>query len=124
MAELVQTRTTAEILGDSPARSLLQDIFSDIHPGFLEESRTVESIFTPQAATDFLRQLTDLEMLFNPEDTYEQTVQNAIGEKETVTVNVRTDDRPERYKGIAFTRAIKTLRNVKPLMLVSVAPKQ
>ncbi len=75
MAELVKTRTTADILGDSPARELLQDIFSDLHPGFLDESRTIDSIFTPQAASDFLRQLLDLQSLFTAEDTYEQTVQ-------------------------------------------------
>jgi hypothetical protein len=74
MAELVQTRTTAEILGDSPVRELLQDIFSDLHPGFLDESRTIDSIFTPQAAGDFLRQLLDLENLFSAADSYEQTV--------------------------------------------------
>ena len=75
MAELVQTRTTAEILGDSPARELLQDIFADLHPGFLDESRTVDSIFTAQAAGDFLKQLTDLENLFTVDDSYESTVQ-------------------------------------------------
>ncbi len=75
MPELVQTRTTAEILGDSPARDLLQDIFADLHPGFLDESRTVESIFTPQSANEFLKQLTDLQNLFTVDDTYEATVQ-------------------------------------------------
>ena len=75
MAELVQTRTTAEILGDSPARELLQDIFADLHPGFLDDSRTVDSIFTAQAAGDFLKQLTDLQNLFTVDDSYESTVQ-------------------------------------------------
>ncbi len=75
MAEMVQTRTTSEILGDSPARELLQDIFSDLHPGFLDESRTIDSIFTPQAAVEFHRQLVDLAALFSIDDTYEQTVQ-------------------------------------------------
>lgn len=75
MAELVQTRTTAEILGESVARDLLQDIFADLHPGFLDESRPVASIFTPQAAGDFLKQLVDLERLLSVEDSYEQTVQ-------------------------------------------------
>ncbi len=75
MPELVQTRTTAEILGDSVARDLLQDIFSDLHPGFLDESRSVSSIFTAQSAGDFLKQLMDLESLLSVEDSYEQTVQ-------------------------------------------------
>jgi hypothetical protein len=74
MAELVETRTTAEILGESVAKELLQEIFSDLHPGFMDESRTISSIFTPQSATDFLKQLMDLENLLSVEDTYEQTV--------------------------------------------------
>jgi hypothetical protein len=74
MAELVETRTTAEILGESVAKELLQEIFSDLHPGFMDESRTISSIFTPQSAVDFLKQLMDLENLLTVEDTYEQTV--------------------------------------------------
>lgn len=74
MAELVETRTTAEILGESAARDLLQEIFSDLHPGFMDESRTIASIFTPQSAGEFLRQLMDLESLLSVEDSYEQTV--------------------------------------------------
>ncbi|MGQ9919458.1 MAG: hypothetical protein ACUVS7_18835 [Bryobacteraceae bacterium] len=74
MAELVETRTTAEILGESAAKELLQEIFSDLHPGFMDESRTIASIFTPQSAADFLKQLMDLESLLSVEDTYEQTV--------------------------------------------------
>ncbi|MEJ5367189.1 MAG: hypothetical protein WHT08_02650 [Bryobacteraceae bacterium] len=74
MAELVETRTTAEILGESAAKELLQEIFSDLHPGFMDETRTIASIFTPQSAADFLKQLMDLENLLSVEDTYEQTV--------------------------------------------------
>lgn len=74
MAELVETRTTAEILGESVAKELLQEIFSDLHPGFMDESRTISSIFTPQSAGEFLKQLMDLETLLSVEDTYEQTV--------------------------------------------------
>lgn len=74
MAELTETRTTAEILGESSARELLHEIFSDLHPGFLDESRPIASIFTPQSAAEFLKQLTDLENLLSVEDTYEQTV--------------------------------------------------
>jgi hypothetical protein len=74
MAELVETRTTAEILGESVARDLLQEIFSDLHPGFMDESRTISSIFTPQSAGEFLKQLMDLENLLTVEDSYEQTV--------------------------------------------------
>jgi type VI secretion system TssC-like protein len=80
MPELLKTRTITEILGDSPARDLLQDIFSDFHPAFLDESRTIDSIFTPQAAAEFMRQLLDLENLLSLEDTYEQTIQKLQGQ--------------------------------------------
>ncbi|MBI5083451.1 MAG: hypothetical protein HZB13_02490 [Acidobacteria bacterium] len=75
MADMVATRTTSEILGESVARELLQDIFSDLHPGFLDESRTISSIFTQQSAGDFLKQLMDLETLLSVADSYDQTVQ-------------------------------------------------
>ena len=74
MAEQVATRTTAEILGESPARELLQDIFADLHPGLIDESRDISSIFTPQSAREFLGQLLDFEKLLSPEDSYEASV--------------------------------------------------
>jgi hypothetical protein len=76
MAEEVatKTRTTAEILGESAARDLLQDIFADLHPGLIDESRDIASIFTPQSASEFLGQLTDFEKLLSETDSYEQTV--------------------------------------------------
>jgi hypothetical protein len=73
MAEQVATRT-AEILGESPARDLLQDIFADLHPGLIDETRDIASIFTPQSAKEFLGQLLDLEKLLSPEDSYEASV--------------------------------------------------
>ena len=49
MAELYEVSTqTSEILGASPARELLQDIFADLHPALIDESRDLASIFTPQ----------------------------------------------------------------------------
>jgi len=74
MADQVLTRTTAEIFGESPARELLQDIFADLHPGLIDESRDISSIFTPQSARDFLGQLMDFEKLLSPEDSYEASV--------------------------------------------------
>ncbi len=74
MAEQVATRTTAEILGASAARDLLQDIFADLHPGLIDETRDISSIFTPQSAKEFLTQLLDFEKLLSPEDSYEVTV--------------------------------------------------
>ena len=48
------------------------------------------------------------------------TVQNAVGDEAVIPINVRTDDRPERLTGVAFTRAMKVIPNVKPFTLVSV----
>ena len=74
MADEVMTRTTAEILGASAARELLQDIFADLHPGLIDETRDISSIFTPQSAKEFLGQLLDFEKLLSADDTYEITV--------------------------------------------------
>jgi Type VI secretion system, TssC, VipB len=71
---LSKSRTTAEILGESPTRDLLQDIFADLHPGFIDESRDITSIFTPQSATEFLSQLTNFEKLLSESDSYDSTV--------------------------------------------------
>jgi hypothetical protein len=77
MADFVsvtRSQTTSEILGGSAARDLLQDIFADLHPGFVDENRDVASIFTQQSATEFLTQLTNFEALLSESDTYESTV--------------------------------------------------
>lgn len=68
------TRTTDEILGKSPARELLQDIFADLHPGLTNEKREIASIFSAQSAREFLTQLTNFESLISANDTYDQTV--------------------------------------------------
>jgi hypothetical protein len=69
-----KSSTTAEILGGSSARELLQDIFADLHPGFIDESRDITSIFTPQSAGEFLAQLTNFEKLLSDADSYDATV--------------------------------------------------
>jgi hypothetical protein len=69
-----KSSTTAEILGGSSARELLQDIFADLHPGFIDESRDITSIFTPQSAGEFLGQLTNFEKLLSDADSYDATV--------------------------------------------------
>lgn len=73
-ASSTKSRTTAELLGESPARELLQDIFADLHPGFIDESRDITSIFTPQSAGEFLSQLTNFEKLLSESDSYDSTV--------------------------------------------------
>jgi hypothetical protein len=81
MAEsTTKSRTTAEILGETSARELLQDIFADLHPGFIDESRDLTSIFTPQSAGEFLSQLTNFEKLLSESDSYEATVKKMQGQ--------------------------------------------
>jgi hypothetical protein len=80
MAEATKSRTTAEILGETPAHELLQDIFADLHPGFIDESRDITSIFTPQSAREFLSQLTNFEKLLAESDSYDETVKKMQGQ--------------------------------------------
>jgi len=101
MADQVLTRTTAEIFGESPARELLQDIFADLHPGLIDESRDISSIFTPQSARDFLGQLMDFEKLLSPEDSYEASVKKiqdqidkAEAMRDTLLAQIFTQIRP------------------------------
>jgi hypothetical protein len=70
----VKAKSTAEILGESVAHDLLQDIFADLHPALLDETRDLSSIFTPQSAGEFLSQLTNFESLLSDVDSYEETV--------------------------------------------------
>ena len=74
------TRTTEQILGNSPAKELLQDIFADLHPGLTNEKRDISSIFSAQSAKEFLGQLTNFEQLISAEDTYDQTVKKLQGQ--------------------------------------------
>ena len=77
MAEAVsatKASTTSEILGESAARPLLQDIFADLHPALLQETREISSIFTPESAADFLNQLTNFEKVLSETDSYDSTI--------------------------------------------------
>jgi len=73
-------RTTEQILSNSPARELLQDIFADLHPGLTNEKRDLASIFSAQSAKEFLGQLTNFEQLISADDSYEQTVKKLQGQ--------------------------------------------
>jgi hypothetical protein len=73
-ATATKTQTTHEILGSSPTRKLLEEIFADLHPGLIDERRELASIFTPQSAREFLGQLQNFEKLLSVEDAYETTV--------------------------------------------------
>jgi hypothetical protein len=75
MAETaVRTQPVADILGNSPARQLLEDIFADFHPGFMNHTQDLTGIFTPQSAATFLSQLTDFEKILSAQDSYDATV--------------------------------------------------
>ncbi len=74
------TRTTEQILGNSPAKELLQDIFADLHPGLTNEKRDIASIFSAQSAKEFLGQLTNFEQLISSDDSYDQTVKKLQGQ--------------------------------------------
>ena len=69
-----KTRTTAEILAENPARELLQDIFADLHPALIDETRDISTIFTPQSASEFLTNLTNFENLLSADDSYDATL--------------------------------------------------
>jgi hypothetical protein len=77
---VTKTRSTSEILGASTARELLQDIFADLHPGLIDETRDIASIFTAQSAREFVSQLLDLTTLLSPDDNYEATLQKMQGQ--------------------------------------------
>ena len=84
-ATVTKTRTTNEILGTGPARNLVHDIFADLHPALIDESRDLSTIFTPQSAGEFLSQLMNFEKLLSVDDSYEGTVkklQSQIDEAE------------------------------------------
>ena len=68
------TKSTSEILGDAPARDVLLEIFADLHPGLIDENRSITSIFTPQNAREFLIQLSDVTSLLSEEDSFEETL--------------------------------------------------
>jgi hypothetical protein len=69
-----KTKTTGEILGESIAKDLLQDIFADLHPALLDETRDLSTIFTPQSAQEFLSQLTNFETLLSDTDSYDASI--------------------------------------------------
>src|SRR5208337_424438 len=73
-------KTTAQILGKTAAKDLLQEIFADLHPGFTDETRSLDAIFTAQSASEFLSQLTDFEKVLSASDAYETTVKKLQGQ--------------------------------------------
>jgi hypothetical protein len=82
--------TTEQIIAQSPAHDLLQDIFADLHPALTDEKRDIASIFTAQSAKDFLSQLMNFEQLLSPEDSYDTTVKK-VQEKIDSAESVRDE---------------------------------
>lgn len=86
-ASVVKTRTTKEILGEGVARDVLQDIFADLHPALIDDTRDIASIFTRQSASEFRSQLVNFEKLLSADDSYDTTVkklQEQIDQAEAV----------------------------------------
>jgi len=80
---VTQLRSTADILGENPAKEVLQEIFADLHPGLTDTRRGLAEIFTPQSAKEFLDQLTDLESVLKPDDSYEATLDKVQAQIDT-----------------------------------------
>jgi hypothetical protein len=78
----VKTATVAEIFADAeaPVRKVLDEIFVAIHPRLGEQKTAVETIFTPETASEFLSRLTDFESLLSEADSYDETLQKFQGQ--------------------------------------------
>jgi Type VI secretion system, TssC, VipB len=78
----VKTATVAEIFADAeaPVRKVLDEIFVAIHPRLGEQKTAVETIFTPETASEFLSRLTDFELLLSEADSYDETLQKFQGQ--------------------------------------------
>jgi hypothetical protein len=72
----VKTATVAEIFADAeaPVRKVLDEIFVAIHPRLGEQKTAIETIFTPETASEFLLRLTDFESLLSESDSYDETL--------------------------------------------------
>jgi Type VI secretion system, TssC, VipB len=70
------TSTVSEILAPAQpeTRALLKELLGEMHPGLPSSPNPLASLFQPQSAAIFLKQLTDLQQLFTENDTYEQTI--------------------------------------------------
>ena len=68
------TKSASDILGELPAREVLLEIFAELHPGLIDESLSMDSIFSAQSADEFMDQLTDISSLLNEEDSFETTL--------------------------------------------------
>jgi len=72
----VKTATVAELFAgaEAPVRKVLDEIFVAIHPRLGEQKTAIETIFTPETASEFLSRLTDFESLLSDADSYDETL--------------------------------------------------
>lgn len=99
----VKTTTVEEIFAvaeTKAARRVLEDIFADLHPRLKDGSVELGSIFTPEAAGDFLKRLTDFEALLAETDTYDATLQKFQGQIEQA----------EHVRDVVMARLFEELR--------------
>jgi hypothetical protein len=97
---IVKTRSAADILAETGTRELMEEIFTDLHPAFINQSQELSSIFTPQAASEFLAQLTNFEKLLETDDSYETSVNKIQGQI----------DRAEAMRDDLLAQVFKQLR--------------
>src|SRR5215510_7225900 len=78
----VKTATVAELFADAeaPVRKVLDEIFAAIHPRLGEQKTAIETIFTPETASEFLSRLTDFESLLSEADSYDETLKKFQGQ--------------------------------------------
>src|SRR5262245_52088709 len=75
--QATQTATVAEILAeaDPPVRKVIEEIFVEFGPQFLEKHAEIDKILKPEDAREFLTRLMDFESMLSEADSYEQTLQ-------------------------------------------------
>lgn len=101
----IKTVTTDELVmgaEEKAVKKVLREIFADMHPRLNEEKTALVDIFTPESATEFLRRLTDFEVLLTAEDTYEQTLNKFQAQI----------DRAEKTRDEVLAQLYKTVRPI------------
>jgi hypothetical protein len=78
----VKTATVGELFADAeaPVRKVLDEIFMAIHPRLGEQKTAIETIFTPETASEFLSRLTDFESLLSEADSFDETLKKFQGQ--------------------------------------------
>src|SRR6266498_2563745 len=114
----VKTATVAELFADAeaPVRKVLDEIFVAIHPRLGEQKTAIETIFTPETASEFLSRLTDFESLLSDADSYDETlkkfqrqIDQAEGVRDEVMAKLFEEIRPleSSYRESATLEAVR-----------------